>query len=138
MSDHLTGLRLLLVDDEEGFVTTLAERLELRGLAPRVALNGEQALALATEEPPQVMVLDLRMPGMSGQEVLRAVKSRWPLTEVIMLTGHGSEQDRDACLALGAGAYHKKPLDLEVLMDSIRAAARRNEERAGKAQAGGR
>jgi DNA-binding response OmpR family regulator len=134
MSD-LSGLKLLLVDDEEGFVTTLAERLELRGLEPRVALSGEQALALAEAEPPQVMVLDLRMPGMSGLEVLKAVRSRWPFTEVIMLTGHGSEQDRDACLALGAGGYHKKPLELEVLLDSIRAAARRNAERAGKAAA---
>ena len=133
--NDLTGLKLLLVDDEEGFVTTLAERLELRGIESRVALNGEEALALAADEEPQVMVLDLRMPGMSGLEVLKAARSRWPLIEVIMLTGHGSEQDRDACLSLGAGAYHKKPLELEVLLDSIRAAARRHEERAGKALA---
>ena len=59
--NDLTGLKLLLVDDEEGFVTTLAERLELRGIESRVALNGEEALALAADEEPQVMVLDLRM-----------------------------------------------------------------------------
>ncbi len=119
----LSAVKLLLVDDEEGFVTTLAERLELRGLAPRVALNGEQALALMQAEEPHVVVLDLRMPGLSGMEVLRRIKEHWPDVIVIMLTGHGSDQDSNACLNLGARAYFKKPLDLDILLDCIRAEA---------------
>jgi DNA-binding response OmpR family regulator len=120
----MSEIKLLLVDDEEGFVTTLAERLGLRGIEPRVALDGARALELIEEDEPEVMVLDLRMPGMSGTEVLREVKSRWPAIRVIMLTGHGSDAERETCMGLGAAAYHKKPLDIEELLDSIRAASR--------------
>jgi DNA-binding response OmpR family regulator len=70
------------------------------------------------------MVLDLLMPGLSGLEVLKRVKAAHPQVEVVMLTGHGSDHDREECLRLGAAGYHKKPLDIEALLDSIRAAAR--------------
>jgi DNA-binding response OmpR family regulator len=121
-------MKLLLVDDEESFVTTLCERLELRDIGAKVALNGEEALRLIKEDPPHVMVLDLRMPGIDGMEVLRRVKKERPEVQVIMLTGHGSEQDMERCLALGAFQYHKKPIDLEQLLKSIRGAYRERVE----------
>ncbi len=111
---------ILLIDDEEAFVTTLQERLEMRGFSPRVALDGEAGLEMIAQDPPDVVVLDLRMPGMSGLEVLRRIRKRWPGLPVIMLSGHGSDQDFESCVNLGAALYHKKPLDIEVLLDSIR------------------
>ncbi|WP_337429533.1 response regulator, partial [Desulfovibrio sp.] len=81
-------IKILLVDDEKQFVDTLAERLAMRGFSARVAYDGPQALK-AVEEPTDVIVLDLRMPGMDGFEVLRSVKKSNPQVQVIILTGHG-------------------------------------------------
>ena len=67
-----------------------------------------------------MVVLDLRMPGMSGLEVLGRIRRGWPGLPVIMLSGHGSDQDFDSCINLGAAMYHKKPLDIDVLLESIR------------------
>jgi DNA-binding response OmpR family regulator len=117
---------ILLIDDEEAFVTTLQERLEMRGFLPRVALNGQAGLDMIAQEPPDVVVLDLRMPGMSGLEVLRRIRKGWPGLPVIMLSGHGSDQDFESCLNLGAARYHKKPLDIDVLLESIRAVTQGN------------
>lgn len=120
------GPNILLIDDEEAFVTTLQERLEMRGFTPRVALDGQTGLDMIAAEPPDVVVLDLRMPGMSGIEVLRRIRKQWPCLPVIMLSGHGSDQDFEACVSLGAALYHKKPLDIDVLLDSIRAVTQGN------------
>ncbi|QJT09636.1 response regulator [Oceanidesulfovibrio marinus] len=109
------AIRVLLVDDESEFVETLAERLEIRGFEPAVALNGTAALERLDEIRPQVMVLDLKMPGMSGLEVLRETLRKMPELPVIMLTGHGSEQERDEALASGAATYLQKPIDIETL-----------------------
>ena len=81
-------IKILLVDDEKQFVDTLAERLSMRGFEARVAYDGPQALK-AVEQPTDVIVLDLRMPGMDGFEVLRNVKKSNPQVQVIILTGHG-------------------------------------------------
>ena len=113
-------VNILLIDDEEAFVTTLQERLEMRGFPARVALDGQSGLDLIAADTPDVVVLDLRMPGMSGVEVLRRIRGQWPGLPVIMLSGHGSDQDFQACLDLGAAQYHKKPLDIDLLLDSIR------------------
>lgn len=110
---------VLLIDDEEAFVTTLQERLDLRGINARVALNGRDGLDMIAAELPDAVVLDLRMPGMSGTEVLQQIRRNWPELPVIMLSGHGSEQDFEACRLLGARDYHKKPLELEVLLESL-------------------
>lgn len=117
----MDATNILLIDDEEAFVTTLQERLEMRGYSPRVALDGQSGLDMITQDPPEVVVLDLRMPGMSGLEVLRRIRRQWPGLPVIMLSGHGSDQDFEACVNLGAARYHKKPLDIEELLESIRA-----------------
>ena len=114
--------KILLVDDEKDFVLTLSERLEMRDMAPVVAYDGEQALSILQEEEPEVIVLDLKMPGIDGMEVLRRVKKEHPAVEVIILTGHGNEKDRELCMQLGAFAYLEKPVDIETLSLSMTAA----------------
>ena len=116
----MEAVNIVLIDDEEAFVTTLQERLEMRGFPARVALDGRSGLDLIAADTPDVVVLDLRMPGMSGVEVLRRIRGQWPGLPVIMLSGHGSDQDFETCLDLGAAQYHKKPLDIDLLLDSIR------------------
>jgi DNA-binding NtrC family response regulator len=117
-------LKVLLVDDEEDFVRTMADRMEMRELGSEVALNGEQALQMLEDDIPDVMVLDLRMPGIDGMEVLQRVRKAYPQVEVIILTGHGSDQEEDEARRLGAFAYLRKPVDIEDLMDTVRRAGR--------------
>ncbi len=114
--------KVLLVDDEREFVQTLSERLIMRDMGPAVAYDGESALNLITEDEPDVMIVDLKMPGIDGIEVLRKVKENRPEIEVIILTGHGHEEDRELCMKLGAFAYLQKPLDINELSDIIKKA----------------
>ncbi len=114
--------KVLLVDDEREFVQTLSERLVMRDLGPAVAYDGESALNLINEDEPDVMIVDLKMPGIDGLEVLRKVKQTRPEIEVIVLTGHGHEEDRELCMQLGAFAYLQKPLDINELSDIIKKA----------------
>jgi len=114
--------KVLLVDDEREFVQTLSERLMMRDMGSAVAFDGESALNLIEEDEPEVMILDLKMPGIDGFEVLRRVKAERPDIEVIILTGHGSEEDRKTCMDLGAFAYLHKPVDIEVLSETLKAA----------------
>jgi len=122
--------RVLLVDDEVEFVQTLSDRLKMREMGSAVVHDGEQALAFAEEEEPEVIVLDLKMPGIDGIEVLRRLKAKKPSIEVIILTGHGSEADKEACMDLGAFAYLQKPVDITLL-------SRKVQEAYGKARSGG-
>ncbi|WP_421901103.1 response regulator [Maridesulfovibrio sp.] len=112
--------RVLLVDDEREFVKTLSERLLLRDLGSAVVYDGESALDVVQDDEPEVMILDLKMPGIDGIEVLRRVKSDRPNIEVIILTGHGSEDDRKTCMDLGAFAYLNKPVDIDVLSKTLK------------------
>jgi CheY-like chemotaxis protein len=114
--------RTLLVDDEREFVHTLSERLETRNLLSEVVYDGEQALAALADEPPEVMVLDLKMPGIDGLEVLRRVKRDHPQVEVIILTGHGTDREKAEAEELGAFAYLRKPVDIDVLAATMREA----------------
>lgn len=114
-----TGISILVVDDEEDFAATLASRLELRGMSTRCALSGEQGLELLRRELPDVMLLDMRMPGLSGVEVLRQVRNVWPELPVLIITGHCSEQDFAKADALKVQGYHTKPLNFEELLHSI-------------------
>ncbi|GLI33229.1 response regulator [Desulforhabdus amnigena] len=111
--------RVLLVDDEEELVKALAERLEIRKLSCQIALNGEEALRIVEDSPPDVMVLDLKMPGMDGMEVLRRVKKSHPEIEVLILTGHGSESDEQIARRLGAFDYLQKPVDIRELVSAL-------------------
>jgi DNA-binding NtrC family response regulator len=120
--------KVLMVDDEEDFVKTLAERMEMRDLSPDVALNGEQALQRVQDDVPDVMVLDLKMPGIDGMEVLRRVRKAYPMVQVIILTGHGSDKDEEEARRLGAFAYLQKPVDMERLIKTMRAAYKKKVE----------
>jgi DNA-binding response OmpR family regulator len=107
---------ILIVDDEQRYADMLARRLMLRGLTCDVRYDGQTALdALANVSVPAV-ILDLRLPDLYGIEVLKAIKKGWPETTVIVLTGHGTEKDRQACMALGAHTFMNKPLDIERLL----------------------
>ena len=114
--------KILLVDDEREFVKTLSERLLIREMDSAVTYDGESALELIKEDEPEVMILDLRMPGIDGIEVLKRVKTTNPDIEVIILTGHGSEADRQKCIDLGAFAYFQKPVDIDELSKTIKKA----------------
>jgi CheY-like chemotaxis protein len=114
--------KVLLVDDEREFVQTLSERLLMRDMGSAVAYDGESALDMVHEHDPEVMILDLKMPGIDGIEVLRKVKQTRPEIEVIILTGHGSEADRKTCMELGAFAYLQKPVDIDVLSQTLKQA----------------
>ena len=114
--------KVLLVDDEREFVQTLSERLMMRDMGSAIAYDGESALNLINEDEPEVMILDLKMPGIDGIEVLRRVKATRPEIEVIILTGHGTDTDRDLCLKLGAFAYLQKPVDIDSLSATLKKA----------------
>lgn len=122
-------IKILLVDDEKQFVDTLAERLAMRGFSARVVYDGPQALK-AVEEPTDVIVLDLRMPGMDGFEVLRSVKKSNPQVQVIILTGHGGDAEEQTAYRMGAYNFLKKPMDIDELLNSIRMAYRDKVENA--------
>jgi DNA-binding NtrC family response regulator len=113
---------VLLVDDESDFVDTFAERLRLRGFNAQVAHTGEQALRLVEDGDARIMILDLKMPGMDGMEVLRRVKVKHPEMQVIILTGHGSEKDEEAARDLGAFEYLRKPADIGMVIEALKRA----------------
>ena len=118
----MEAIKVLLVDDEEDFVTTLSDRIRKRRLESETAMNGEQALELVVNQLPDVMVLDLKMPGIDGMEVLRQIKMTHPEVQVIILTGHGSADEQMKARLLGAYAYLEKPVNIDVLVQSIKAA----------------
>ena len=121
-ADFEMPTKVLLVDDEREFVQTLSERLSMREVGSHAVFDGESALEMMSEDEPEVMVLDLKMPGIDGLEVLKRTKTDRPDVEVIILTGHGSEADKEECMKLGAFAYLQKPVDIELLSDTLKRA----------------
>ena len=119
----MENLRLLLVDDEEEFVSTLAHRLQIRGYNTGVASDGEEALNLLASNTYDVMVLDLMLPGLSGLDVLQQVKQQLPDLPVIMLTGQGSTREGMDGMRFGAFDFLMKPVDLDELITKIGEAA---------------
>ncbi len=115
-------IKILLVDDEKEFVETLSERIRMRDHKSDVALDGEEALKLMDDDLPDVVVLDLKMPGIDGMEVLRRIRKAYPNVQVIMLTGHGSDKDEKEARKLGAFEYLQKPVEIETLMKKIKKA----------------
>jgi len=111
--------KILLVDDEKEFVHALSERLQRRSMKPAIAYDGEEALSMIAADQPEVMVLDLKLPGIHGLEVLRQVKQRHPDTEVIILTGHGSDAEEALAAELGAFAYLRKPVEINLLTEAM-------------------
>ena len=114
--------KVLLVDDEKEFVQTLSERLQMRDMGSVVAYDGKSALDLVRNDDPEVMIIDLKMPEIDGMEILKQVKQVRPEIQVIVLTGHGSEQDRETCMDMGAFAYMQKPVDINLLSQTLKKA----------------
>jgi DNA-binding NtrC family response regulator len=115
--------KVLLVDDESPFVEALSKRLTMRELQVSIALSGPEALEKLEQNPSiDVVVLDVKMPGMDGIETLKAIKARYPLIEVIMLTGHATVESAIDGMKDGALDYLMKPCDLDVLMAKVREA----------------
>ncbi|NNG26480.1 MAG: response regulator [Ignavibacteriaceae bacterium] len=115
-------IKILLVDDEKEFVETLSERIRMRDHKSDVALDGESALKHMDDDLPDVVVLDLKMPGIDGMEVLRRIRNAYPNVQVIMLTGHGSDKDEKEARKLGAFEYLQKPVEIDTLMKKIKKA----------------
>lgn len=111
--------KVLLVDDEVEFASALTERLELRGIDARAAYSGEEALEEIERDLPQVVILDLMMPGIGGMEVLRRIKTAHPSVRVILLTGQGCSIQPAKGGATGAFECLMKPLDIDELIKSI-------------------
>ena len=120
-------LKLLLVDDEERFVTTTKTLLEKKGVSTLTAFNGRDALKTLQEILVDVVVLDVKMPGMDGVDVLREIKKEHPLVEVIMLTGHASVESAIEGLKLGAFDYLMKPCDISDLLEKVNEAFEKKE-----------
>jgi DNA-binding NtrC family response regulator len=120
-------MRVLLVDDETEFVSALAERLSLRGYETQTAASGDEALGKVAQSPPDVVLLDMLMPGMNGLEVLKHIKRDHPQVRVILLTGRGSW---DGIQGIREGAYDclMKPIQIEELMQ-IMASAMESDEK---------
>ena len=111
--------KVLLVDDEEDFLTTLAERLETRGMKVSTVTSGEDAVAKAEQQGFDLIVLDLAMPGIDGLETLKRIKAKQPDAEIIMLTGQGSIKTSIEAMKLGAEDFLQKPVNISELMDKI-------------------
>ncbi len=130
-------IKLLLVDDEEDFTQTLAERLQTRGFDVRTSNDGDRAIEELKTREADIVILDIMMPGKGGIEVLKEIKHINPLIEVILLTGHASIDTSIAGLKMGAYDYLMKPTETADLLTKItKAYARKvgHEERIRQAE----
>jgi DNA-binding NtrC family response regulator len=113
---QVDAFSVLLVDDELEFVETLVKRLKKRNLPVKGVRSGEEALRCLHDQPFDIVVLDVKMPGMNGVETLREIKRLYPLVEVIMLTGHASMEVAIEGMELGAFDYLMKPMNIDELL----------------------
>jgi two-component system response regulator AtoC len=117
--------RILVVDDEEVVRLSYARILEQMDCDAQAAADGEQALQAMAERQFDVVLLDLRMPGAHGLEILKTIKQRWPASEVVIVTGYPTFESARQALRLGACDYLAKPPDADALMEAARGALRR-------------
>ncbi len=115
-------IKLLIVDDEEAFLNAIARRLEMRGFIVSKAADGAEALDLARNQQFDLALVDLKMPGMNGQELLEILKREHKFIEVIILTGHGSLDSAVECTKLGAFGYLPKPYEIDKLLETLKQA----------------
>lgn len=115
-------IRVLMVDDEERFRETTSRLLDNRGFIATIAASGEEALEILKSQVQDVVILDIKMPGMDGHQVLAEIKKHYPQIQVIMLTGHGTIDSAKEALAKGAYDYLSKPCDIDILTAKINAA----------------
>jgi len=129
---------VLVVDDEQDFVEVLSLRLKETGERVIPAHSGKECLEILSEKTIDVVILDIKMPGMDGIETLREIRKKYPLVEVIMLTGHGTTETAVEGMKLGAFDYLLKPAEFDDLSEKLEAARQRKddqEERIRKAEA---
>lgn len=115
-------IKVLMVDDEEQFRATTSRILSRRGYQTTVAGSGEEAISIIEKDPHDVVILDIKMPGMDGHEALAKIKTVCPEAQVIMLTGHGSKESAEESLKQEAFDYLNKPCDIDLLDMRIREA----------------
>jgi DNA-binding NtrC family response regulator len=130
----MTTARLLLIDDETGFLDAMARRLKKRNYDVLTATSGMEALEVLGNdgEKIEVVILDVKMPGMDGIETLSEIKRKYPLIEVVMLTGHATVSSAIDGMKQGAFDFLMKPCDMDVLVEKVNEAAsmkRRHEEK---------
>lgn len=109
-------MRLMVVDDEKDFLSTTKRLLERKGFLVTTAASGREALEKLAAESVHVVILDVKMPGMDGVATLKAIKSSYPLVQVVMLTGHGTVESAMEGLRSGATDYMMKPIDIDELI----------------------
>jgi two-component system NtrC family response regulator len=114
------NIRLLIVDDEERFLKTLTERLEMRGFDVTAVNNGADAIRIAAARAFDLALVDLKMPGMGGERVLELLKQNDPHIEVVILTGHGSIDSAVECTQLGSFSYLQKPCATDELLQVLK------------------
>jgi DNA-binding NtrC family response regulator len=118
-------INLLLVDDEEQFLESIGKSLELRDFKVIAFNRGDKAIAAARETPVDIALVDLKMPGISGEETLRLLKEEHKWIEVVILTGHGAIYSAVQCAKLGAFSYLQKPCELSSLLEALQGAYRK-------------
>ncbi|WP_419663543.1 two component system response regulator [Desulfosarcina variabilis str. Montpellier] len=129
----MTIATIMLVDDEVPFVEAMTKRLKRRDLDVEQAFSGQEALDKLTEDSKtEVVILDVKMPGMDGIDTLKAIKSKVPLIEVIMLTGHATVESAIEGMKLGAFDYLLKPCDMEHLIAKVSEAAAKKRQHEDK------
>ncbi len=121
----MAAFKVLIVDDEPDFLETIVKRLQKRKVDAIGVDSGKEALKILDEQSFDVVILDVRMPGMDGIETLKEIKKRSPITEVIMLTGHASVESGMQGMQLGAYDYVIKPADLDELIEKVNQASER-------------
>jgi DNA-binding NtrC family response regulator len=114
------AINILLVDDEVKFLTAVADRLTLKGFNVTTATDGDAAIEAAGKGGFDVAVVDLRMPGTDGAEVLKILKQKHKFIEIIMLTGHATVDSAVECTKLGAFKYLEKPYDFDKLIEVLK------------------
>jgi two-component system OmpR family response regulator len=119
-------IRVLVVDDERDFATAIAERLVRRGFGATAVFSAAEALTHLGSSPADVVVLDLKMPGMDGLAALREIRALDPGVQVVVLTGHGTVASGITGMQEGAADFLQKPITIEVLCTAIAAAAERS------------
>lgn len=119
----MSTAKILLIDDEASFLEVLSKRLETRNLTIATALSGEAGLKiLAKDHAVDVVILDVKMPGLDGIETLQMIKKNFPLVEVVMLTGHATVETAIEGMKLGAFDYLMKPCDIDLLVQKVQEA----------------
>ena len=122
----MDALRVLIVDDEAELVEALVERLEIRGFQARGAISGSEAVNVAQEHEFDVAGVDLKMPGMDGLQVIRQLRKIQPDLKCVLLTGHGAAENPEQGRQCGASDCMMKPIDIDVLTQTLREVAGRD------------